>query len=276
MILDLSHYQGSIDWEQLSPELEFVILRATCGMAKDNRYSEYADNCKKYKVAYGTYHYLKASDEKTALEEADFFYKTASLKDPLFYVIDLEHENQNSSNSEIIVQTFAESLRAKGVGKIGLYANRKYPYVKNIINIFDFIWVPRYGKDTGHPDAENYPPKYPCDLWQYTSKGTAPGIRGYVDKNQLYGDKPLEWFIERKGENNMATIKEVAELANVSVPTVYKVFDENYTTTDEIRKRVLKASKELDYRPRKNRKTYRDSKTVAIIYNEFQDLGHAL
>lgn len=43
----------------------------------------------------------------------------------------------------------------------------------------------------------------------------------------------------------MATIKEVAELANVSVPTVYKVFDENYTTTDEIRKRVLKASKEL-------------------------------
>ena len=49
----------------------------------------------------------------------------------------------------------------------------------------------------------------------------------------------------------MATIKEVAELANVSVPTVYKVFDENYTTTDEIRKRVLKASKELDYRPRK-------------------------
>ena len=41
----------------------------------------------------------------------------------------------------------------------------------------------------------------------------------------------------------MATIKEVAELANVSVPTVYKVFDENYTTTDEIRKRVLKASK---------------------------------
>ena len=67
----------------------------------------------------------------------------------------------------------------------------------------------------------------------------------------------------------MATIKEVAELANVSVPTVYKVFDENYTTTDEIRKRVLKASEELDYRPRKNRKTYRDSKTVAIIYNEF-------
>ena len=69
----------------------------------------------------------------------------------------------------------------------------------------------------------------------------------------------------------MATIKEVAELANVSVPTVYKVFDENYTTTDEIRKRVLKASKELDYRPRKNRKTYRDGKTVAIIYNEFSE-----
>ena len=27
-----------------------------------------------------------------------------------------------------------------------------------------------------------------------------------IDKNQLYGDKPLEWFIEKKGENNMAVI----------------------------------------------------------------------
>lgn len=67
----------------------------------------------------------------------------------------------------------------------------------------------------------------------------------------------------------MATIKEVAELANVSIPTVYKVFDENYSTTEDVKERVLKASRELGYRPRKSKRNVKEGKTVAIIYNEF-------
>lgn len=66
----------------------------------------------------------------------------------------------------------------------------------------------------------------------------------------------------------MATIKDVAKLANVSVPTVYKVFDENYTTTEEMRERVLKAAQILNYKPKRSKKG-KEGKTVAIIYNEF-------
>ena len=47
----------------------------------------------------------------------------------------------------------------------------------------------------------------------------------------------------------MATIKEVAELANVSVPTVYKVFDENYTTTDQ--KKSIKSVKGVGLQTKK-------------------------
>lgn len=207
MILDLSYYQGSIDWAQLAPELEFVILRASCGEdKKDSKYDEYADNCIKYDVPFGTYHYLKAKDETTSLNEAKFFLECATPKKPLFYVLDLEHENQTKENSPSIVETFIEYLRSRNIKRIGLYANRKYPYVKDKLNLFDFIWVPRYGKDNDYADVENYPPKYPCDLWQYTSKGKAPGVKGYVDKNLIYGDKPLEWFIKKEDENNMAVI----------------------------------------------------------------------
>ena len=102
MILDISHYQGSIDWDKLSPELDFVILRATVGMAKDNRYIEYSDNCIARGIPFGVYHYLKASDEKTAVEEAAFFYETASPQRPLFYVMDTEHDNQTAANSSTI------------------------------------------------------------------------------------------------------------------------------------------------------------------------------
>lgn len=207
MILDISHYQGSIDWDKLAPELDFVILRATVGMAKDNRYIEYSDNCVARGIPFGAYHYLKASNEETALEEAAFFYKTASPQGPLFYVMDTEHDNQTADNSSVIFRAFIGYLRGKGVKKAGVYANRKYPYIKNDLDIVDFVWVPRYGKDTGYPDAENYPPKYPCDLWQYTSKGKAPGVRGYVDMNQLYSDKTLEWFTsEEKEETHMAVM----------------------------------------------------------------------
>ena len=208
VILDISHYQGAIDWDLLAQELDFVILRATYGMAKDSRYQEYAKECARRGVPFGTYHYLKASDKQTAVEEASFFFEAASSEAPIFYVMDTEHDNQTQQNSSEIFKAFVSFLRGKGVKKIGVYANRKYPYIEKDLGIVDFVWVPRYGKDTGYPDKENYPPRYPCDLWQYTSKGKAPGVQSYVDMNQLYGDKTMEWFTDReeKEEDSMAVI----------------------------------------------------------------------
>ncbi len=45
----------------------------------------------------------------------------------------------------------------------------------------------------------------------------------------------------------MASIKEVAEKAGVSLPTVYKVFSNTYSTSDNVQERVLAAAKELGY-----------------------------
>lgn len=54
----------------------------------------------------------------------------------------------------------------------------------------------------------------------------------------------------------MSSIKDVAALSGVSVPTVYKVFSNTYTTSDEVRKKVLAAAQELSYTP----KSLKDSK----------------
>lgn len=66
MIADLSHYQGTINWKEASPHLDFVILRAMVGSNKDNKYKEYAANCRAYKVPFGTYHYVKATTEDSS------------------------------------------------------------------------------------------------------------------------------------------------------------------------------------------------------------------
>lgn len=39
-------------------------------------------------------------------------------------------------------------------------------------------------------------PGYPCDLWQYTSAGSIPGIQGNVDMSAVTGTgKDLKWFL---------------------------------------------------------------------------------
>ena len=45
----------------------------------------------------------------------------------------------------------------------------------------------------------------------------------------------------------MASIKEVAEKAGVSLPTVYKVFSNTYSTSPDVQERVLMAAKEIGY-----------------------------
>ena len=68
----------------------------------------------------------------------------------------------------------------------------------------------------------------------------------------------------------MSSIKDVAALAKVSVPTVYKVFSNTYYTSPEIRKRVFDAAKELNYIPKsmKNSNKEKEAKTIAVFFDE--------
>jgi len=75
----------------------------------------------------------------------------------------------------------------------------------------------------------------------------------------------------------VSTIKDVADLSGVSVPTVYKVFSDTYTTSEDVRKRVLDAARELSYIPKalKGGKVKRDNQqdiigiVVGSVLNSF-------
>lgn len=199
MIADISHYQGKINWTDARKDLQLCIFRASVGSNKDNNYLTYSKECG---LPFGVYHYVKAANTVDAEKEAKFFYETATQNNtkPLFFVADIEHETLNKSNTKTITLTFCNTLRELGVKKVGLYIGQTlYPYIQDSLNEFDFIWTPRYGKNTGLAD-ESYKPKYPCDLWQYTDKGKISGISGNVDLNKLTGNKTLEWFLENKKE----------------------------------------------------------------------------
>lgn len=194
MIADISHYQGEINWAAARKDLQLCIFRASVGSNKDNKYLSYAKNCG---IPFGVYHYVKAGTASEAEAEAKFFYETATQNNiqPLFFVADIEYETQTKSTTKPVTLAFCNTLRELGAKKVGLYIGQsRYPYIEDSLNEFDFIWIPRYGKNTGYAD-ETYKPKYPCDLWQYTSEGSVEGISGNVDLNKLNGTKTLEWFL---------------------------------------------------------------------------------
>ena len=232
-IADISSYQGDIDWSKARRKLDMVIFRASIGNKIDTRYIFNAKQCG---LPFGVYHYFKASTKEEAETEAVFFHAAATQEElkPLFFCLDIEHNTQTSENTQIICQTILNTLRLLGAKKVGLYIGQsRYPYIRDIKNTFDFIWIPRYGKNTGLAD-EAYAPKFPCDIWQYTSVGHVDGIPNYVDLNKLYGNKDLKWFTEdgliiepplkrslfflqwitvRKGDNNGA-VQELQQVLN--------------------------------------------------------------
>lgn len=100
-----------------------------------------------------------------------------------------------------------QELRKLGCKKIGIYGNSSWQWAKNAIALADFLWLPRWGKDDGNIPSEQYYPRYPCDLWQYTSKGKINGIEGNVDLSVLHGDKTLEWFLEGWKKNEVKVME---------------------------------------------------------------------
>lgn len=199
-IADISHYQGTINWDKAREELDFVIFRASVGKAKDTKYVSNAQKCG---VPFGAYHYCKAGSKAQAKTEAQYFYKAATVKGikPLFFVADIEYATQTASNVKGITQAFADELRALGAEKLGLYIGQEL-YPKSAKAAYDFIWIPRYGKNDGTAN-EKYKPIYACDLWQYTSKGKVAGISGNVDLNILRSDKTVEWFTKNAAPLNL-------------------------------------------------------------------------
>ena len=198
-IIDISRWNGVKSWSQLSKSVSFIILR--CGvtysaehekagqMDIDLRFNEYAKQCLKYGIPFGVYYYGMASTPEQARLEAEKAYSIASKYNPLFYVYDAEEAVLTGDS----IEAFSDRLRELGVRKVGCYiAHHRYSQYKVDTKKFDFIWIPHYGPDNDGQVGST--PSYKCDLHQYSSRGSVPGMSGNVDVNRLMGTKPLSFF----------------------------------------------------------------------------------
>lgn len=221
MICDVSKYQGAIDWSRLAPELDFVAIKASGRWENlgDPRYGENVAGAVAHGVPFHAYHYIYSLTEAEAKRDAGLFYRIVSKAErwPLFWVLDCEAGwGVASARARPIAEAFEAELRrlarANGPGEIRVaayVAQEKYHAYALDYDRYAYVWVPGYG--------EKYKPKVPCDVWQYTDKGSLPGISGNVDLNRLVSDKPMSYYTTDQphdgGETGMFTGKQLAAYA---------------------------------------------------------------
>lgn len=186
-IVDISKWNGNINWDVAAPQLDLAICRVQYGSNKvDEWYQRYVAKLEQHGVPHAAYAYGCYISVNDAIVEADDFMARTS-PNAKFLVLDVEDDTLQSCGANNLAkasQAFIDRCKSRG-WKVGLYVSH-HMYNKYGLNGVkaDFLWIPRYGGNK---------PAYPCDIWQYTETGNVPGI-GKCDLNSLIGSKSLSWF----------------------------------------------------------------------------------
>lgn len=188
--IDISHYQGEIDWEQLKNAmikgcpLRFIIVKSTEGASRiDPNFREYFNQARDYGFIRGVYHFW--SNKSSAREQAYFFLDKVHLTDgDLPPVLDIEHKPADKSVEDFQrdVLTWLHIVEDKYHVKPIIYTYYKFKEQYLSAPVFDDYpyWIAHY-----YVDKVQYKGKW--KFWQHTDAGKLPGIKGYVDFNIYNG-----------------------------------------------------------------------------------------
>jgi len=188
--IDISHYQGTIDWEQLKNAMiegcpvRFIIIKSTEGASRlDENFHENFNQARDYGFIRGVYHFW--SNKSSAREQAYFFLNKVHLTEgDLPPVLDIEHKPADKSVEDFQrdVLTWLHIVEDKYHVKPIIYTYYKFKEKYLSAPVFDDYpyWIAHY-----YVDKVQYQGKW--KFWQHTDAGKLPGIKGYVDFNIYNG-----------------------------------------------------------------------------------------
>ena len=191
--VDVSEWQGylsSSNYEQMRKYgVDFVIMRAALN-------DDYKDKCfesnylaaREAGMKIGVYHYVNCLTVEEAVEQAEFM--VSCIKGKRFeypVIMDIENSAQrNLSNEEFnaIVDTYCSIIELNGY-KAMIYSNASMlnKLSPEVSEKYD-IWQAHWGTTVPSVYTREY------TIWQFTSDGRVPGIRGRVDCNIAFFDYP--------------------------------------------------------------------------------------
>lgn len=249
--IDVSKWQGVIDWEKVKDAgVEFAIIRIgyrtqVDGTITEDPYAKYnLQQAQKHGIKLGAYFFSTAVSEKEAKEEAKWVVKFIGPY-KITYPVIYNCEGFNDPNSRQygmtkeertrLVTVFLDYIKNKGYTPMFYAAKGELEQSRDwdtdTLTKKYKIWVAQYPDSI---DMDNPKCSYSgsCDMWQYTSNGSVPGIKGPVDLNIAYfgyekeaeakDDTPVEEatadpaaLINFKEVDEIVTAKDVTNLRNI-------------------------------------------------------------
>lgn len=191
--IDVSHYQGDIDWEKVKASgMEFVFVRlgfrgyGEDGVLKlDSNFEKNIQGARAAGLDVGVYFFAQAVNEEEAVEEAEFVLENLieyDLQMPVVYdpesILHEDARTDDVTGEQFTKNTkaFCETIEDSGYDAM-IYCNMLWQaFELDLEELADYpIW---------YADYEEYPQTpYHFEIWQYSSEGTVDGIQGNVDLN---------------------------------------------------------------------------------------------
>lgn len=189
--IDVSEWQGKIDWEAVKSQISFAIIRCGYGLDKPSQDDTYfhrnVQECTRLKIPFGVYLYSHATTTEQAQSEIDHtlrLIKPYKLEYPVFY--DVESSGQGALPKDTLVDVV--DYYCKGITAAGYYVSI-YSSLYWFNTILNSSKLDPYDKWLAQ---WNDRPTYdkPFGMWQYTSSAKITGISGNVDADRSYKDYP--------------------------------------------------------------------------------------
>lgn len=192
MIIDVSKWQGNIDWSKVKtshPEIEGVYIKASEGIGyTDPMMIINAVGASKEGFKVGFYHFatLNSADvTNDAVMEARWFIKAiGSLTKSMPLVLDIEKNANNLPKDKVLlwVKSFFNELYDNAIEDVMLYSYT--PFLDSNLPLnHDLggypLWIAAYTPTLKLPHGWAA-----AELWQYSQHGAIEGISANVDLNK--------------------------------------------------------------------------------------------
>lgn len=191
--VDVSAYQGEIDWDKVAGSgVEFAMIR--CGyrgyskgvIVADKTFEQNIQGALDAGLEVGVYFFSQAIDTWEAREEAAYVLEAIEGYELTYPVVfDWEFIAENSqartNGMEAVEVTNCAGVFCDMVAEAGytpmVYFNQDAGYLTYQLDELDQygFWLAEYDTTPSF--------YYHFDLWQYTHRGSVPGIKGSVDLN---------------------------------------------------------------------------------------------
>ena len=204
--IDISHHQGDIDFNSLKGNIDFAMVRTSYGsFYEDKKYKQNIKGLERINVPYGFYHFSYATSVESAKKEAEGFINIIKKYNPTYpIVIDIEWSNRTENVKSDTLISITDTICSM-IEKAGYYA-MIYANLDYFNNKLNDSRLDKYDKWLAEWKS-NPTYKKSFGIWQYSSKGQIPGIKGNVDLNISYKDYPSIIKSKKTDDNRNETSK---------------------------------------------------------------------